>query len=89
MSIALLNKKVLIIKYGQNILNTGNISVQIISLTLKINNLQKHFLLHKKDHSGKRGLLNMVSRRRKLLTYLKRKFLNIYINLIRELNLRR
>ncbi|WP_343189314.1 30S ribosomal protein S15 [Buchnera aphidicola] len=83
------NKEKMIMKYGKNLNDTGNISVQISLLTLKINHLKSHFLKHKKDHSSKRGLLSMVSKRRKLLIYLKKKFFNIYINLIEDLNIRR
>ncbi len=68
--------------------NTGSIKIQIFFLTYKINKLHKHFEIHKKDHHSKNGLLKLVFRRRKLLTYLKKKNLNKYYYLVRKLNLR-
>ena len=58
-------------------------------LTAQINHLQAHFAEHKKDHHGRRGLLRMVSRRRKLLDYLKRTDLALYQSTIARLGLRR
>ncbi|AFA41377.1 30S ribosomal subunit protein S15 [Wigglesworthia glossinidia endosymbiont of Glossina morsitans morsitans (Yale colony)] len=68
-----------------NHFNTKN---QIINLTKKINELQQHFIKNKKDRHSRRGLLKKVSRRRKLLNYLKSKSIKIYSNLIRDLKLR-
>lgn len=65
--------------------NTKN---QIINLTKKINELQQHFIKNKKDRHSRRGLLKKVSRRRKLLNYLKNKSIKSYSNLIKDLNLR-
>ncbi|ARC54806.1 hypothetical protein AOQ88_00890 [Candidatus Riesia sp. GBBU] len=67
----------------------GSIESQILSLTLRINHLQRHFTIHKNDNHSKIGLLKIVSRRRKQLNYLKRKNKNSYIKLIRSLKLRR
>ncbi len=53
--------------------DTGSPEVQVALLTASINHLQGHFEVHSKDHHGRRGLLRMVSQRRKLLDYLKRK----------------
>ena len=58
-------------------------------LTARINHLTDHFKVHAKDHHSRRGLLRMVSRRRKLLDYLKRTDLNAYRKLIDTLNLRK
>ncbi|HNH10398.1 MAG TPA: 30S ribosomal protein S15, partial [Leptospiraceae bacterium] len=54
-----------------------------------INDLNLHFSVHKKDHLSKRGLLKLVSQRKRLLSYLKRKDLNSYRNLIQKLGLRK
>ena len=69
--------------------DTGSPEVQIALLTAQINHLQAHFAEHKKDHHGRRGLLRMVSRRRKLLDYLKRTNLALYSETIARLGLRR
>ncbi|CAL4324002.1 30S ribosomal protein S15 [Buchnera aphidicola (Protaphis terricola)] len=89
MSIAITSLQSIILKYGKNNKDTGNTKVQIVLLTNQINHLQLHFNKHKKDHSGRRGLLNMVSRRRRLLNYLKKKNISYYTTLIENLNLRR
>ena len=75
--------------FGANERDTGNTKVQIALLTAQINHLQAHFAEHKKDHHGRRGLLRMVSRRRKLLDYLKRTDLALYQSTIARLGLRR
>ena len=69
--------------------NTGSPEVQVALLTARINHLTEHFKVHAKDHHSRRGLLRMVSRRRKLLDYLKRTDLNAYRKLIDALNLRK
>ena len=68
---------------------TGSPEVQVALLTNRINGLQPHFGVHKKDHHSRRGLLKMVNQRRKLLDYLKRKDLSGYQSLISRLGLRR
>lgn len=78
----------LILKYGKLHTNSGSTSVQVALLTRKINYLQKHFTEHREDHCGRRGLLKMVSRRRKLLDYIKSKKHSIYLFLIKDLGLR-
>ncbi|VFP78224.1 30S ribosomal protein S15 [Buchnera aphidicola (Cinara cuneomaculata)] len=80
--------KDVILKHGGSDNNSGNSSVQIALLTLKINYLQKHFILHRNDHCGRKGLLKLVSRRRKLLDYIKSNQREHYLFLIKELNLR-
>ena len=69
--------------------DTGSPEVQVALLTARINELTPHFKTHTKDHHGRRGLLRMVSRRRKLLDYLKRKDADRYTALIQKLGLRK
>lgn len=69
--------------------DTGSPEVQIALLTARINDLTGHFKEHKKDHHSRRGLLRMVSQRRKLLDYLKGKNVEAYRKLITSLGLRK
>jgi small subunit ribosomal protein S15 len=69
--------------------DTGSPEVQVAILTARINELTPHFKQHAKDHHGRRGLLRMVSRRRKLLDYLKSKDADRYVALIAKLGLRK
>ncbi len=69
--------------------DTGSPEVQVALLTARINELMPHFKTHAKDHHGRRGLLRMVSRRRKLLDYLKSKDAERYTALIAKLGLRK
>jgi len=69
--------------------DTGSPEVQIALLTERITNLTQHFLYHKKDHHSRRGLLLLVSQRRKLQSYLKRKNPENYQALIQRLGLRK
>ena len=69
--------------------DTGSPEVQVALLTASINHLQGHFEVHTKDHHGRRGLLRMVSQRRKLLDYLKSKDATRYLDLIAKLGLRK
>jgi small subunit ribosomal protein S15 len=69
--------------------DTGSPEVQVALLTARINHLTGHFKSHAKDHHSRRGLLKMVSRRRKLLDYLKRTNLQSYRDLIEKLGLRK
>jgi small subunit ribosomal protein S15 len=69
--------------------DTGSPEVQVALLTGRINELTPHFKTHSKDHHGRRGLLRMVSRRRKLLDYLKAKDADRYTALIAKLGLRK
>ncbi|OBX06023.1 30S ribosomal protein S15 [Gallibacterium genomosp. 3] len=89
MSLSTEEKAKIVAKFGRDAKDTGSSEVQIALLTAQINHLQEHFSVHKKDHHGRRGLLGMVSRRRKLLDYLKRSNLESYSNLINRLGLRR
>ena len=69
--------------------DTGSPEVQIAVLTHRINHLTDHFKLHKKDNHSRRGLLKMVSQRRQLLDYVKRKDNKRYTTIIEKLGIRR
>jgi small subunit ribosomal protein S15 len=69
--------------------DTGSSQVQIALLTQRINELTEHFKTHSKDNHSKRGLLKMISRRRKLLDYLRKRDINQYHDIILKLGLRR
>ena len=69
--------------------DTGSPEVQIAILTSRINTLTEHFKIHKKDNHSRRGLLKMVSLRRKLLDYVKQKNESRYQDIIKRLSLRR
>ena len=69
--------------------DTGSPEVQVALLTSRINGLTDHFKAHVKDHHSRRGLLKMVSQRRKLLDYLKRTDTDNYRKLIEQLGLRK
>lgn len=75
-------------KYARHDTDSGSTRVQIALMTERINYLTDHFRTHKKDHHGRRGLLMLVSKRRRLLDYLKRTDLEGYRQLIEELGLR-
>ena len=68
--------------------DTGSTRVQVAVLTERINYLTDHFRAHKKDHHGRRGLLKMVGKRRRLLDYMKRTDLSGYRQIIQDLGLR-
>jgi small subunit ribosomal protein S15 len=76
-------------QHGKNEQDVGSTQVQVALLTARINQLQGHFAEHKKDNHSRRGMLRLVSLRRKLLDYLKTKNINDYRALIQELGLRR
>ncbi len=69
--------------------DTGSPEVQVALLTARIEHLTQHFQTHKQDHHSRKGLLRLVSQRRKLLDYLKRKDLQRYQSLIERLGLRK
>ncbi|MCK5523222.1 MAG: 30S ribosomal protein S15 [Thiomargarita sp.] len=68
--------------------DTGSSEVQVSLLSANITSLSEHFKVHKKDHHSRRGLIRMVNKRRSLLSYLKRKDVGRYQNLIARLGLR-
>jgi small subunit ribosomal protein S15 len=82
-------KRELIGRHGRSADDTGSPEVQIAMLTRRINDLTEHLRTHPKDHYSRRGLLKLVGRRRRFLTYLQRKDLEGYRALIKELGLRR
>ena len=69
--------------------DTGSPEVQVALLTKRIEQLNEHLLVNKKDNHGRRGLLQMVSTRRKLLKYLKNEDIERYRNLIESIGLRK
>jgi small subunit ribosomal protein S15 len=89
MSVADINKAEIVAKYQRARADTGSPEVQVALLTARINELTDHFKTHVKDHHSRRGLLKMVSRRRKLLDYLKGKNPDAYKGLIDSLGLRK
>ncbi len=83
-------QKVEIMKQHQRVeRDTGSPEVQVALLTARINDLNDHFKTHKKDHHSRRGMMRMVSLRRSLLDYLKKKNAERYSQLIEKLGLRR
>ena len=89
MPLAPAGKTEIITEYAVNDGDTGSPEVQIALLTARINGLAGHFKDHVKDHHSRRGLLRMVSRRRKLLDYLKSRNSDSYRTLIEKLGLRK
>ena len=75
-------------KFGTHEQDSGSTRVQVALLTERINYLTDHFRAHKKDHHGRRGLLKMVGKRRRLLNYLKRTDVDGYRQIVQELGLR-
>jgi len=82
-------KEKLVGDYRTHDSDTGSSQVQVALLTQRINELTEHFKVHKKDNNSRRGLLILVSRRRKLLDYLKRRDIEQYHQVIEKLGLRR
>jgi small subunit ribosomal protein S15 len=82
------DKQAVLEKHRSHAKDSGSTRVQIALLTERINSLTDHFRTHHKDHHGRRGLLMMVSKRRRLLDYLKQTDLEGYRKLIAELGLR-
>ena len=88
MSITKENKKEIIAKFATNTNDTGSSEVQIAVLSERITNLIEHFKNHKHDNHSKRGLLAMVNKRKKLLSYLSKKDEKKYKEIIQKLNIR-
>ena len=82
-------KQEIIGSYKVHETDTGSPEVQIALLTYRINHLNEHLKLHKKDHHSRRGLLKMVGKRRGLLNYLMKEDIERYRALITKLNLRK
>lgn len=89
MAITTAQKAEIIAKFQRANGDTGSSEVQVALLTARINDLTNHFKTHTKDHHSRRGLLKLVSQRRRLLDYLKRTDNASYLNTIKELGLRK
>ena len=89
MPISTEQKQKLRAEFGTSPTDTGSPQVQIACLTFQINVLTEHLRDNKKDHSSRRGLLRMVSRRRRLLDYLKANTPEIYVDMITRLGIRK
>jgi len=76
-------------EYQKDPSDTGSADVQIALLTARIRHLTEHFKTHKKDHHSRRGLLKLVSQRKKLLSYVKSNDITSYAELISRLGLRK
>ncbi|MDT3682113.1 MAG: 30S ribosomal protein S15 [Truepera sp.] len=76
-------------QYGKDAQDTGSTAVQVALLTKRIQELSEHLQIHRKDHHSRRGLLMMVGKRKRLLTYLERTDYDAYKELIASLGLRR
>ena len=88
MSIKKDTKKEIISKFATNEKDTGSAQVQTAVLSERINNLTEHFKLHKHDNHSKRGLLALVDKRKKLLSYISKKDNEKYKEIIKELKIR-
>lgn len=82
------NKKEIVKKYGKNDKDTGSTAVQVAMMSKKITELTEHLKTNQKDFATKRGLLMMVGKRKKLLSYLKSQNLEEYRDLIKKLGIR-
>jgi small subunit ribosomal protein S15 len=89
MAVTTADKARILTDYQRAKADTGSPEVQVALLTERINMLTEHFKTHVKDFHSRRGLLTMVSRRRSLLDYLKRKNVEAYRSLIERLGLRK
>ncbi|MGE8547586.1 30S ribosomal protein S15 [Alcaligenes sp. WGS1538] len=89
MAVADIKKVDIVSEFQRKQGDTGSPEVQVALLTARINELTDHFKAHNKDHHSRRGLLRMVSRRRKLLDYLKGRNPDAYRALIEKLGLRK
>ena len=84
-----MNKTEIIREFGRKEGDTGSPEVQIALLTARINELNEHLKMHKKDHHSRRGLLKMVGARRNLLNYLAKKDVQRYRDIVEKLGLRK
>jgi small subunit ribosomal protein S15 len=76
-------------KFASHKGDTGSTAVQVALITERLNHLQGHFEVHKKDHSSRRGLLKLVGQRRRLLDYLRSRDVEQYRKLIHDLGVRK
>ena len=89
MTLTVEEKREVVQQFGKTDTDTGSPEVQIALLTRRINHLTEHFKVHIKDHHSRRGLLMLVSQRRRLLDYLRSRDVSRYRTLITELGIRR
>ncbi|XXS36634.1 MAG: 30S ribosomal protein S15 [Candidatus Nasuia deltocephalinicola] len=80
--------KKILLKYSYHLLDTGSIEIQIILLTIKINNLIEHIYINKKDNNSKRWLKKILSKRLKFLNHLKSKKIDIFNGIVNDLNIK-
>ncbi|SFV68439.1 SSU ribosomal protein S15p (S13e) [hydrothermal vent metagenome] len=84
-----MDKQAIVKEYQKAEGDTGSVDVQVALLSARISHLTGYFKENKKDHHSRRGLLKLVSKRKRLLTYLKRKNTERYVELINRLGLRK
>ena len=84
-----IDTQAIIKEYQKDASDTGSADVQIALFTARIRHLTEHFKTHKKDHHSRRGLLRLVSQRKKLLSYVKSNDITSYGNLISRLGIRK
>ena len=84
-----IDTQTIIKEYQKDPSDTGSADVQIALLTARIRHLTEHFKTHKKDHHSRRGLLRLVSQRKKLLSYVKSNDITSYAELISRLGIRK
>jgi len=84
-----IDTQAIIKEYQKDKNDTGSTDVQVALLTARIRHLTEHFKTHNKDHHSRRGLLRLVSQRKKLLSYIKNNNITEYANLISRLSLRK
>ncbi len=89
MAITKEDKQEIVKEFGENEKDTGSTEVQIAILTKRIQSLTGHFKTHKMDHNSRRGLLQLVGKRRRLLRYLQKSDLEAYRALLGRLQLRK
>lgn len=88
MSLTPEEKSIIVEQYQQKEGDTGSAAVQIALLTTRINKLTEHFKTHSHDHHSRRGLLKIVSQRRKMLNYLRKKDITEFREITKRLNIR-
>ena len=89
MAVSKVAKLKIVKDFGAKASDTGTPAVQIAILTAEIENLKDHLLIHKKDNHSRRGILKMVAKRRKLLSYLKATDADKYTEILEKLSLRK
>lgn len=89
MSLSPQQKNDIVQQYGRDESDTGSTAVQVALLTARINHLSEHLQANRKDHHGQRGLMVMVGKRKRLLSYMEKKDYEGYKELIKKLGLRR